>query len=36
MIQLPFPITCYNADGTTNKNGSVMEVVKMNMTIGGH
>jgi len=35
-IQLPFPITCYNADGTTNKNGSVTEVIKMNMTIGDH
>jgi len=36
MIQLPFPITCYNADGTANKNGSVIEVVRMNMTIGDH
>ena len=35
-IQLPFPITCYNADRTTNKNGSVMEVTRMNMTIGDH
>jgi len=35
-IQLPFPITCYNADGTTNKSGSVTEVVRMNMTIGDH
>jgi len=36
MIQLPFPITCYNADGTANKNSSVTEVVKMNMTISNH
>ena len=36
MVLLPFPITCYNADGTTNKNGSVMEVIRMNMTIGDH
>jgi len=35
-IQLPFLITCYNANGTANKNSSVMEVVKMNMTIGNH
>ena len=35
-IQLPFPITCYNADGTTNKSGSVTEVVRMNMIIGDH
>jgi len=33
---LPFLITCYNADGSTNKDGSVMEVVEMNMTIGDH
>ena len=36
MIQLPFPITCYNADGTTNKNSSVTEVARMNLTIGNH
>jgi len=36
MIQLLFPITCYNTNGTANKNGSVIEVVKMNMTIGDH
>jgi len=35
-IQLPFLITCYNADGTTNKSGSVTEVVRMNITIGDH
>ena len=35
-IQLPFPITCYNADGTTNKSNSVIEVIRMNMTIGDH
>jgi len=33
---LLFSITCYNADGSTNKDGSVMEVVEMNMTIGDH
>jgi len=33
---LPFPITCYNADGSTNKDGSVTEVVEMNMIIGDH
>ena len=33
---LPFPITCYNADGLTNKDESVTEVVKINMTIGDH
>jgi len=36
MIQLPFLITCYNADRTTNKSGSVTEVIRMNMTIGDH
>jgi len=36
MIQLLFPIICYNADGTTNKNGSVIEVVRMNMTISDY
>jgi len=35
-IQLLFLITCYNTDGTANKNGSVIEVVRMNMTIGDH
>ena len=35
-IQLPFPITCYNANRTINKNGSVTEVIRMNMTIGDH
>ena len=34
--QLLFPITCYNADGSTNKDRSVTEVVKMNITIGDH
>jgi len=33
---LPFPITCYNTDGSTNKDGSIMEVVEINMTIGDH
>ena len=36
IIQLPFLITCSNTDRTTNKNGSITEVVKMNMTIGDH
>jgi len=34
--QLPFPIICYNANSSTNKDGSVMEVVKINMTISDH
>jgi len=33
---LPFPITCYNADGSTNKDKSIIEVIEMNMTIGDH
>jgi len=36
MIQLLFPITCYNAEGTANKSSSVTEVIRMNMTIGDH
>ena len=35
-IQLPFPIICYNTNGTANKNSSVMEVVKINMIIGNY
>ena len=35
-IWLLFPITCYNTDRTTNKNGSVMEVARINMIIGDH
>jgi len=34
--KLLFPITCYNANGSTNKDGSVIEIVKMNMTISDH
>jgi len=34
--QLLFPITCYNANGSTNKDGSVTEVAEMNMTIGDY
>jgi len=34
--QLLFPITCYNANGSTNRDRSVTKVVKMNMTIGGY
>ena len=33
---LPFPITCYNTDESTNKDGSITEVVEMNMTIDDH
>ena len=33
---LPFLITCYNADGLTNKDRSITEVVEMNMTISNH
>ena len=35
-IQLLFPITCYNANGTANKSGSVTEVIRINITIGDH
>ena len=34
--QLPFLITCYNANGSTNRDRSITEVVKINMTIGDH
>jgi len=34
--KLPFPITCYNADGTINKSGSITDVVDMNMMIGDY
>jgi len=34
--QLPFPITCYNANGSTNKDGSITEVIEINMTISDH
>ena len=33
---LLFPITYYNANGSTNKDGSVTEIIEMNMTIGDH
>ena len=33
---LPFSITCYNTDGSTNKDRSITEVVEINMTIGDH
>jgi len=36
MCKLPFPIICYNANDFTNKDGSVMEIVEMNMTISDH
>jgi len=36
MCKLPFPIICYNANDSTNKDGSVMEIVEMNMTISDH
>ena len=34
--QLPFLITCYSANGSTNRDRSITEVVKINMTIGDH
>jgi len=34
--QLPFLITCYNANGSTNRDRSITEIVKINMTIGDH
>jgi len=34
--KLPFPITCYNADGSTNQSGSITEYMKMIMSIGYH
>jgi len=34
--QLLFLITCYNANGSSNRDRSVTEVVEMNMTIGDH
>jgi len=33
---LLFPITYYNTDGSTNKDGSITKVVEMNMTISDH
>jgi len=35
-ILLLFLIICYNTDRTANKKNSIMEIVKMNMTIGDH
>ena len=34
--KLPFPITCYNADGSTNQSGSITEYVEMIMLIRDH
>jgi len=34
--QLLFPITCYNANGSINRDRSVTEVVEINMTISNH
>jgi len=34
--KLSLPITCYNADGSTNKNGSITEMIEMCMSIGDH
>ena len=34
--QLPFLITCYNANGSTNRDRNVTEVIEINMTIGNH
>jgi len=35
-ILLLFLIICYNTNRTANKKNSIMEIVKMNMTIGDH
>jgi len=34
--KLPFSITCYNADGSTNQSGSITEYVEMIISIGDH
>jgi len=34
--KLLFPIICYNANSSTNRDRSIIEVVEMNMTIGNH
>ena len=34
--ELLFPIICYNANGSANKDGSITEVVEMNMTMDDH
>jgi len=34
--KLLFSIICYNANGSTNRDRSITEVVEMNMTIGNH
>jgi len=34
--KIPLPITCYNADGSTNKNRSMTETIEMCMSIGDH
>lgn len=34
--KLPFPVTCYNADRSTNRDSSVTESIEMQMTIGDH
>jgi len=34
--KLPFPITCYNADRSTNQSGSITEYVEMIMSIEDH
>jgi len=36
IYKLLFPITYYNADGSTNRDRSVTEIVEMNMTINDH
>jgi len=36
IYKLLFPITCYNANGSTNKDGSFTKVVEMNMTIDNY
>lgn len=34
--KLPFPVTCYNADGSANRDGSVTEMVQVRIAIGDH
>ena len=36
IYKLLFPITCYNANSSTNRNGSFTKVVEMNMTIDNY
>ena len=36
ILKLLFLIFCYNANGLTNKDKSIIEVIKINITIGDH